>query len=312
MDTCDESPYKELVEHQQDMLVKFSPEGRLLFVNPAYCHIVGKTKEELTGSIFMPATNQRYSEVMATQMTKLFRPPYTCQVEQWISSPHGQRCISWSARSITDGNSGVTAIIATGRDITRLQREHRAIRKRDAELMLLLESGKEMYFTHDTDHTLNYVSPRMRSLIGGVPLSGKRLWTDYLTDNPINAKGLERTLKAISSGRREPPYRLEFNGRNDTKVWVEVNEIPIIKEKQTVAIAGYVVDVTEKKKVEEGLIEAEILLKNYGGRKKRRGEQPVNDGKGPFASIKSLFFPKKTGDDGDISLDIPEVLKKTP
>jgi PAS domain S-box-containing protein len=309
MDTCDDSPYKELVEHQQDMLVKFSPEGRLLFVNPAYCHTVGKSKEELTGSIFMPATDQRYSEVMATQMTKLFRPPHTCQVEQWISSPQGSLCISWSARSITDGDGKVNAIIATGRDITRFKREHRALRKRDAELMLLLESGKEMYFTHGTDHALNYVSPRIRALLGKVPFSGKRLWTDYLTDNPVNAKGLERTIKAISSGRREPPYRLEFKGRNDTKIWVEVNEIPIIRNKNTVAIAGYIIDVTEKKKVEEGLIEAEILLKNYSGMKKRRDYQTINERQGPFSTIKSLFFSEKMEDEGDISLEIPDVLK---
>ena len=49
-----------------------------------------------------------------------------------------------------------------------------------------------------------------------------------------------------------------------------------------------------------------------GAGKKGGESNRVNDGKGPFASIKSLFFPKKTGDDGDISLDIPEVLKKTP
>jgi PAS domain S-box-containing protein len=302
MDTCDDPPYKELVEYQRDMLVKFSPEGRLLFVNPAYCSILGKTKEELVGSVFMPATDQRYSEEMATQMTKLFRPPYACQVEQWISSPQGPRCISWSARSITDGKGGVISIVATGRDITRLQREHRAIRKRDDELMLLLESGKEMYFTHSADHTLNYVSPRIKALLGVASLSGKRLWTDYLTDNPINAKGLERTLKAISSGRREPLYQLEFYGRNNTKVLVEVNEIPIVKNKHTVAIAGYLVDVTEKKKVEENLIEAEILLKDFGGNK----NQPEKEGQGPFATLKSLFSPKKSENDGDISPDVSD------
>ena len=309
MDTCDDPPYEELVEHQQDMLVKFSPEGRLLFVNTAYCDALGKTREELSGSVFMPATDQRYSEVMATQMTGLFRPPYACQVEQWISSPRGPRCISWSARSITDGNGGVIAIVATGRDITRLQREHRAIRKRDEELMLLLESGKEMYFTHSSDHTLHYVSPRIRAILGAGSRSGKRLWTDYLTDNPLNAKGLERTLKAISSGRREPPYRLEFYGRNNSTVWVEVNEIPVIKNRQTVAIAGYFVDVTEKKKVEEGLIEAEILLKNYGDRKKN-GRDPADENNGgPFAALKSIFSPKKSEDEGDVPLDIPDNLQ---
>ena len=68
----DDSLYRELVEHQQDLLVKFTPDGHLLFVNTAYCHMVGKAREELAGSVFMPATDQRYSEVMAARMTRLF------------------------------------------------------------------------------------------------------------------------------------------------------------------------------------------------------------------------------------------------
>jgi PAS domain S-box-containing protein len=309
MSTHDDTTYKELVEHLQDLLVKFSPEGRLLFVNTAYCNAVGKTKEELADSVFMPATDERYTDVIATQMTKLFRPPYSCLVEQWISSPLGSRCISWSARSITDGNGNVTAIVATGRDISRIKREHRAIRKRDEELMLLLESGTQMYFTHTPDHSLLYVSPRIRALLGDASRSGKRLWTDYLTDNPLNAKGLERTLKAISTCRREPPYRLEFYGRNTAKIWVEVNEIPVVKNKKTVAIAGFLVDVTEKKKVEEGLIEAEILLKGYGSEKKGAGETAGEAGRGPFSALKSIFSPEKTEAEEDIPLNIPTNLR---
>jgi PAS domain S-box-containing protein len=153
------------------------------------------------------------------------------------------------------------------------------------------------------------VSPRIRALLGDTSRSGKRLWTDYLTDNPLNAKGLERTLKAISTGRREPPYRLEFYGRNTEKVWVEVNEIPVVKDKKTVAIAGYLVDVTEKKKVEEGLIEAEILLKGYGSEKKGAGETAGVAGRGPFSALKSIFSPEKTKDEEDIPLNIPTNLR---
>ena len=309
MDASNEPPYRELVEHQQDLLVKFSPEGHLLFVNTAYCEAFGKTKEELAGSIFMPATDQKYSEVMATQMTKLFRPPYTCQVEQWIASPLGRRCISWSARSITDEKAEVTAIVASGRDVTRIQREQRSIRRRDEELMLLLESGTPMYFTHSPDHTLRYVSPRIRALLGIGQRSGKRMWTEYLTDHPLNAKGLERTLKAIATGRREPPYLLEFYGRNHMKIWVEINEIPVVRNRVTVAIAGSMVDVTERKRVEEGLIEAEILLKNYGSGKREERSPAGEINGGPFASLRSLFSPKKSGDDDDIPLDIPDNLR---
>jgi hypothetical protein len=146
-------------------------------------------------------------------------------------------------------------------------------------------------------------------LLGCTPKAGKRLWTDYLTDNPLNAKGLERTLKAISTGRREPLYRLEFYGSNNTKIWVEVNEIPVVKNKKTVAIAGYLVDVTEKKKVEEGLIEAEILLKNYGGQNKTGTDEAGGENQGPFAALKTIFSPKKSEGKADAPPDIPDNLR---
>jgi len=305
MDIQDDTLYKELLDQQQDLLVKFSPEGRLMFVNRAYCEAMGKKEDELVGSVFMPAADERYADALATRMTSLFRPPYTCIVEQWISSPKGPRCISWAARSIADKNGNVTAIVANGRDITPEKKRHRDITRRDSQLMLLIESGTPMYYTHTPDHTLLYVSPRIRAMLGCTPGSGKRLWTDYLTDNPINAKGLERTLKAVSTGRREPPYRLEFAGRNGAKIRVEVNEIPVIRNNVTIAVVGSLVDVTEKMKVEEGLIEAEILLKDYSGHKKKN----ESESSGPFAALKSIFSKKEETKEDDIPIDIPDSLK---
>ena len=91
--TDTENFYQDLVESLQDLIVKFSPEGRLLYVNSAYCDILGKTREDLIGSVFIPVTGERYSDVIATQMTKLFRPPFSCTVEQWIHTPKGMRCM---------------------------------------------------------------------------------------------------------------------------------------------------------------------------------------------------------------------------
>jgi len=297
--------YRDLVECQQDMIVRFSPEGRLLFVNTAYCAALGKTREELTNSVFMPVTSERYSDVIATQMTKLFRPPYACMVEQWIQTPRGTRCISWSAKSILNSDSSVSSIVATGRDITRFRQDQKALRKRDEELMLVLESGRQMYYTHTPDHVMLYVSPRIRTLLGCRPHTGKKVWTDYLTDHPLNAQGLERTLKAISTGRREPPYRLEMKGRNGYTVWVEVNEIPVVRHGKTIAIAGSIEDITEKVHVDVGLAEAEDLLKISAARRK---EAQATSKKSPFGFIRSLFS-HDSDEESNGHFEIPKNLK---
>jgi PAS domain S-box-containing protein len=282
MDTSDES-YRDLVEQQQDLIVKISLEGRLLFVNTMYAGLLGKTKDELAGSVFMPVSGERYSDVIATQMTKLFRPPYTCIVEQWLQTPKGMRCISWSIKSVLDSDKAPVSLVATGRDVSPVKNEQKAIRKRDEELMLLLESGSQMYYTHTPDHRTMYVSPRIRALLKVANGSRKKSWTDFLTDNPVNASGLERTLRAVSTGKREPPYRLEMETGDGNRIWIEVNEIPVVKNGKTVAIAGSFVDITEKMQVDEGVAEAEILFKGV------RPKEPRAGGRSPLKAIRSIF-----------------------
>jgi PAS domain S-box-containing protein len=282
MDTSDEA-YRDLVEQQQDLIVKISLEGRLLFVNTTYAELLGKSRDELAGSVFMPVSGERYSDVIATQMTKLFRPPYTCIVEQWLQTPKGIRCISWSIKSVLDGNKAPAALVATGRDMTPVKNEQKAMRKRDEELMLLIESGNQLYYTHTPDHRTLYISPRIRALLKCTNGSKKKSWTDYLTDNPVNATGLERTLRAVSTGKREPPYRLEMETEEGNRIWVEVNEIPVVKNGKTVAIAGSLVDITEKMQVDEGALEAEILFKGV------RPKEPKAAGRSPLKAIRSIF-----------------------
>ncbi len=67
------------------------------------------------------------------------------------------------------------------------------------------------------------------------------------------------------------------------RIWVEVNEIPVVKNEKTVAIAGSLVDVTEKMHVEEGVAEAEILFKGVRPKEARGG------GRSPFKAIRSIF-----------------------
>jgi PAS domain S-box-containing protein len=258
----------------------------------------------------MPVSGERYSDVVATQMTKLFRSPYTCTVEQWIHSPKGFRCISWSAKSILDKDNSVLAIVATGRDITRIKQEQRAIKKKDAELMFLIENGNQMYYSHTPDHVMKFVSPRIRQILGCRPHEGKRVWTDYLTDNPLNAAGLERTIRAISSGRREPPYRLEMTGKNGRIIWVEVNEIPVVKNGKTISIVGSMVDVTEKKLVEEALAEAEDLFKDFNVVKKRTETQTSSPAKGPVNYFRYIITGGSEEEEDEEFPELPKDLKK--
>ena len=115
-----------------------------------------------------------------------------------------------------------------------------------------------------------------------------------ISDNPVNAAGLERTLRAVSTGKREPPYRLEMETGDGTRIWIEVNEIPVVKNGRTVAIAGSLVDVTEKMHVEEGVAEAEILFKGV------RPKEPRAGGRSPFRAIRSIFAREESAEEESV------------
>jgi hypothetical protein len=98
-------------------------------------------------------------------------------------------------------------------------------------------------------------------------------------------------------------------GKNGRAVWVEVNEIPVVKNQKTVSIVGSMVDVTEKKLVEEALAEAEDLFRDFNGTKKRRYNlPPAEQEKGPMKYIRSLLSPQE--DEEDDFPELPHDLKK--
>jgi len=289
--------YRNLVEQQQDFVVQFTPEGKLLFVNSAYCDFVGKSREELIGSVFMPVTDRQYADVVATQMVKLFRPPFSCYVDQWFQTKKGLRCITWSARAVRDAGGTVTSIVASGRDLSDIKKREKEIRKRDRELMLLIENDSRMYYSHTPDHVMEYVSPKIRKLLGCKERSGKRMWTDYLSDNKTNAAGLERTIRACSTGRREPSYRIELIREDGGRVWVEVNEIPVQKDGRTIAVVGSLIDVTEKMQIEEGMDEAAMLIRTSRGKRAEGGGQQGAARRSPLGFFRSIFKKQDDGED---------------
>ncbi|MBA7616139.1 hypothetical protein ES703_23433 [subsurface metagenome] len=60
-------------------------------------------------------------------------------------------------------------------------------------------------------------------------------------------------VKAIETGKPQPPYELELVHKNGKKVWVEVREAPVVVNGKTISIVGALTDITERKRAEQEL-----------------------------------------------------------
>jgi len=132
------------------------------------------------------------------------------------------------------------------------------LRESEEKLRNIIEHSDEVFYVHDIEHNLTYVSPASIDLFGYTPEEMMIQWTELITDNPINQRGFEFTEKAIKTGERQEPYLLEVKRKDGNLILIEINESPIKNtEGEVMGITGAVRDVTEMKQSEKVLRESE-------------------------------------------------------
>ncbi len=146
-------------------------------------------------------------------------------------------------------------VLFKNRKLARETRERiateKALRREEEKLRNILENSTSMYYAHTPDHKLTYLSPQCRQFLHCEPDEAMTRWTEFVTDNPMNLKGIEYTEKAIKTGQRQPPYELELKGKQGDTIMVEIRENPVVENGRTVAIVGSATDITEHKKAQK-------------------------------------------------------------
>lgn len=135
-----------------------------------------------------------------------------------------------------------------------IKKAETALRENEQKLRNIIEHSNELFYMHDTEHQLTYISPQCIDCFGYTPDEMKVRWTQLITDNPINQTGFELKEKAIRTGKRQKPYILEGRKKDGQVVLLEIDESPIKDESgQVVAITGAARDVTKREKMESDL-----------------------------------------------------------
>jgi PAS domain S-box-containing protein len=137
------------------------------------------------------------------------------------------------------------------REVGERQRAEEALRSSQQRLLEVVEYSTNMFYSHDADGVITYVSPQSRRILGCEPEVALRRYHEFVTDNPLNELGFAATQRALTTGERQPPYQLELRGLDGIVRWVEINEAPVTRDGSTYAIVGSLTDITETKRAGE-------------------------------------------------------------
>jgi PAS domain S-box-containing protein len=157
-------------------------------------------------------------------------------------------------KAIFKGEPCLHAIIE---DITERRKAEIALQENELRLRNIIEHSTNIFYSHDTNHVVHYFSPQVKEILGYEVEEALIKWTELASDNPINEIGYQKTVKAIETGIEQEPYEFELIHKDGHKVWVEVREAPVIEDGKTIAIVGSLTDITERKRIENVLIESE-------------------------------------------------------
>lgn len=255
----------EAITRQTDVAVWVRDDnGKIIFVNNQWKHIFGLDNKRVVGLTLNDLFGDSIADEMIESDRKVIKKQKQVVFEEHISTASGQRYFMVNKFPL-EGASGLkNAVGGIGTDITQIKETEEKLHQAEQKLREIIEHSTNLFYTHDLNHKLTYLSPQSIDFLGYPPKEAKKRWTEFVTDHPANEKGFGHTQRAIDTGKAQPPFELQLKKGDGDVIWVEVNEAPIVKDGKTISIAGSLTDITDRKEAQEktrsSLREKETLL----------------------------------------------------
>jgi diguanylate cyclase (GGDEF)-like protein/PAS domain S-box-containing protein len=133
------------------------------------------------------------------------------------------------------------------------------VSRNEKQLRLLTENMSDLICLHDLDGTFTYVSPSSKTLFGYEPyeLLGKSPF-NYV--HPDDLEFVKSQTRQLLEGKTPKPYLQRCLRKDDSYIWVEMFNHPVFDGSgQITSIVAVSRDVTERRRMEEQMLEGALL-----------------------------------------------------
>ncbi len=203
-------PLTDALMNTVDALVVIAePSGRILQFNKACESVTGMSADDVVGrslvDTMVPIEQRRAVAASIDDLTT----PGTNRVENdWITADGRRRRITWSNATMNDSSGRVTAIIATGIDVT----DQRLVESRLAQSDRLDSIGRMAAgIAHDFNNTLTSLCLRIERLVARDLDGDSRTDVDAIANMIDRTQNLINELLSFSSPHRPAPARIDVN-----------------------------------------------------------------------------------------------------
>ena len=204
-----EARLRAVVEDQTEFICRFTPDGRLTFVNDAYVRYFGLDRHQCLAHPHLVVLPPEDARLMKHHLDSLTPQNPVASIEHRIIIPSGEvRWQRWSDRAIFGENGMVIEYQSVGRDITDQKRAELALRQANKQLHLLSSVTR-----HD-------IRNQVLALRGYIELS-----RDMVQDKETLARFLESEDLAAKTIEEQITFTKDYQEMGaEVPAWQNVNQ----------------------------------------------------------------------------------------
>ncbi len=251
------------IENANIWICVLDSQGRVLLWNKAAEQICGYTSDEVMGSDRIWQSlfpDPEYRQWVFGKVGRILLGREEVDgFETWVQSREGpRRLMSWNSRAVRDTMGRIAGSVAIGRDITQREAAERNLRVHERQLATIMDNLPGMAYRclYDGLWTMKFISSGCKDLTGynAEDLTDNHTiaWADLIlpADREQVFSQVEQSIGAAE------PFALEYRLRraDGEVIWVWERGRGV-EEDDELVLEGIMLDVTERKELEEQLAE---------------------------------------------------------
>ncbi|MDT8409098.1 MAG: PAS domain S-box protein [Wenzhouxiangellaceae bacterium] len=257
-------------KHSSNGIVIQSPDGDWLEANPAFCRLLGYSREELLSRSFREITHPEDLERSLHQLRRLKNGELSsfCFDKRYLHADGREIWVRLDVSAVLDEQGGLELIIVQAHDITASRQIRRQLADSEARLRSVITSMAEGMLVHDMDGRITLGNDRAADILGlefselveavpgNLPFECIRLDGSPF---PSSQHPLQVTLQ---SGQPQREIIMGIQRDDGRLVWIEISTQPV-REKidgKLQAVVATFSDITDRILTERALQNSEERL----------------------------------------------------
>ena len=254
--------FEKIAEMGDDGIVVFDQAFKIIFANQMASEIIGISKEDLIGRNFFTVIGKEDKEFLEGTVTRGAGIGEKLCTEMTILAPQGQIKDAEVCIALAKSDTGEVKTYAYIRDITERKKFERDLKGSEEKLRNLFERVRHGLFISSKEGKFLDCNQALLDMLG-YPTKEEFLKIDiahHLYANPEDRKILKERIERDGYVK---DWEVEFKKKNGDKITVLLTGYPIKNEKgEFVGYQGINLDISERKRIENELREANEFFKN--------------------------------------------------